>query len=125
MRRLLPRLLLLPVLLTACTVRVDRCREEATTTRRSPSNGRFARIYAGGCEAVRLAPHVLVEFRRSAGGVNVFAVRDSVASIDAEWRGEDTLVIRHAPGLAVERRDTIARFRDERVVVRYDSLAAP
>jgi hypothetical protein len=115
-------LLLPPLLLAACTVRVDRCQEESTITRRSPDNGRHARIYAGGCPTVGLAPQVTVEFRRSGGGGSVFAVRDSVAHIDAEWRGEDTLVVRHASGLAIEKRDTLLRFRDERLIVRYEEL---
>jgi hypothetical protein len=106
--------------LTACTAD-DPCLAAATLKRPSPDGDRSASIYRGDCPGVFLAPQVLVEFR--GGGTGVFAVRDSTAAIDAQWLANDTLEITYPPGVQIEKRDSIARFRDVRVRVVYREVA--
>ena len=111
--------LLAPVVLSALTACAadDPCLAAATLKRPSPDGNRTASIYRGDCPSVFLAPQVLVDFR--GGGMGVFAVRDSAAEIDARWLTNDTLEITYPPRVQIEKRDSIARFRDARVRVVY------
>jgi hypothetical protein len=104
--------------------RADPCLADAQLHRRSPSGDREVTVYPGGCPGVFLAPQVTVGFRRAGSGGGVFALGDSAGPIDARWVSEDTLEVSYPAGARVVKRDSVARFREERVYVVYRTQGA-
>jgi len=101
---------------TGCAATSD-CLEQHQVRRPSPSSDRVAVIYPGGC-ADYGPPQIRVDFGQRGGGL-VFAARDSVASLDAHWVTNDTLVIAYPTSVAVDEQRTFSQYGDDKVTVIY------
>ena len=87
----------------------------------SPSGDRTITIFTGPCPGA--APQVSIEFARGGGGV--FAVDDSVVSLQARWVSEDTVEIAYPASARVSKRDSMVQQASERVAIVYVTRADP
>jgi len=74
-------------------------------------------IYLGGCPN-SVPSQIGVDFQSRGGGL-VFAVRDSIAAIDARWVSNDTLAIQYPASVAVDQRRAFSQYGRDRVEVVY------
>ena len=119
----------LTVAMVASAVTCDQpvpCVEAAIHHVRAPGGTRDASIYEGGC-GPHLAPQVVIEFEtpRGKGGSGVFAVRDRTTRLGVRWLDDATLEIEYPADARIEKRDTLARFYDERVRIVYRIAPPP
>ena len=103
-------------LLSGCTEE-NPCLAAHRRVIRSPSDSRAIDISTGPCP--NSVPMVGISFDHGSGGGSVFAVDDSMVSVDGRWIGEDTAEISYPASAHVSEKKSRTQYGQQHVTIVY------